>query len=40
MGGGGGAAVVTGETDRHFQGFVNSKEQDGPDSGKDLLEAG
>jgi hypothetical protein len=33
-------AVVTGETDRHLQGFVGSKERDVPDSCKDVLETG
>ena len=32
-------AVVTGGTDRHFEEFVGSKEQDGPARGKDVLGA-
>jgi len=39
QGGGGARSCYRGETDRHFQGFVGSKEQDGPAPGKDVLEA-
>jgi hypothetical protein len=42
-GGGGGRGVASccyGETDRHFQGLVDSEAQYGPDSGKDVLEVG